>query len=165
MSRTTTWTWSPRGATRRMAESPAGFGATTSIPTDVAGSTAFRRRPDQDVPTPRVLPGVSALSNRRQPAGNLRAGGDGARVSHRCRPRMDSDHRPDVVDGGYAGGTWTTRPIRCRMDGDDGRDDAPIGDATHVRVRSQRGASPRLAGRDRFARHDVSRRVADVWSR
>src|SRR5438552_6794022 len=78
---------------------------------------------------------------------------------------MDNDHRPDVLDGGYADGTWTTGPIRCRMDGDDGRDDVPIGDATHVRVRSQRGASPRLAGRDRFARHDVSRRVAGVWSR
>src|SRR5437763_8554189 len=106
MSRTTTWTWSPRGATRRMAESPAGFGATTSIPTDVAGSTAFRGRSDQDVPTPRVLPGVSALSNRRQPAGNLRAGGDGPRVSHRCRGRMDSHDHPHVVHGRHDDGTW-----------------------------------------------------------
>src|SRR5712691_7883392 len=119
MSRTTTWTWSARGATRRMAESPACFGATTSIPTDVAGSTAFRGRPDQDVPASRVLSSVPPVSEGCGPAGSLRVGGDGPRVSHRCRPRMDSDHRPDVVDGGYADGTWTTGPIRPRMDGDD----------------------------------------------
>src|SRR5207248_2876505 len=134
MSRTTTWTWCPRDATRRMAESPAGFGATTSIPTDVAGSIAFRGRPDQDVPASRVLSSVPPVSDWCWPAGSLRAGGGGPRVCHRCRPRMGSDHRPHVLDGGYADGTWTTCPIRCRVDGDDGGDDVPVGGATHVRV-------------------------------